>query len=285
MPGLTADESAAFALMKEADDKPILVDDDSQPEAEEAEVEAAVEEDEQPAPQPEKVEKPRKYVPHEALHAEREERKKAEAETLRLSQQMAALNERIRLSQQMAEQESTRAQEKIPTSLEDPIAVLQRLEQKERDAERQRADEEHRRASFNAFAQHYKSQVDLFKATDDGKDFDDAYKFLNEKRAAFHMMTGVPQHAIKQVIENEEANLVGQAMTQGQNPGAKLVELARFYGWNGKQAEAAPAASPQAGPDAAKRLDKIATTQQRNASLSSAGGAAPPAAIGVGVQR
>jgi hypothetical protein len=243
MPGLTADESAAFALMKEASDKPILVDDDSQPEAEEAEVEAAVEEDEQPAPQPEKVEKPRKYVPHEALHAEREERKKAEAETLRLSQQMAALNERIRLSQQMAEQESARAQEKIPTSLEDPIAVLQRLEQKERDAERQRADEEHRRASFNAFAQHYKSQVDLFKATDDGKDFDDAYKFLNEKRAAFHMMTGVPQHAIKQVIENEEANLVGQAMTQG--------------------------------------LDKIATTQQRNASLSSAGGAAPPAAIGV----
>jgi hypothetical protein len=141
MPGLTADESAAFVLMKEASDKPILVDDDSQPEAEEAEVEAAVEEDEQPAPQPEKVEKPRKYVPHEALHAEREERKKAEAETLRLSQQMAALNERIRLSQQMAEQESARAQEKIPTSLEDPIAVLQRLEQKERDAERQRADE------------------------------------------------------------------------------------------------------------------------------------------------
>jgi hypothetical protein len=270
---LTAEETAALEAMQaepveapeesavesEAADVPFEVD--AKPEAEAAEQEEG---------QGDKV----KMVPHGAMHQEREGRKAAEAENARLTEQMTLLQQQIEKAtseieaiKNPVEPEKTVDEQiaALPDPIEDPegfkVALAQVIKPQadQVDQVQQQVQQQvQRQAAVN-----YAAQVEN-SFRQQTPDYDDALNFAVESRKAELRIWGVPEDQIGVSIHDELATVVNNSIANRTNHAQQIYEFAKLRGYKGP--------TPAPAEQEADRMDKLAATQQTQASLSSAGG-------------
>jgi hypothetical protein len=209
-----------------------------------------------------------RFVPHQALHAERERRKLVETElmsyrerTARADERLAVLNEILGQADAPQGQQQGRAAPQEPINPEvDPIGALNQALQKVKALETQlnqsttqQSERESARAMMSAY------QNDAVRFVNEKPEFKDAYSHLIQGRHRELEAMGM--------ASSEERQLVAQAFQSRRSPSQMLYNLAVARGF------AAKPATPQQ-PDHTQRIEQIAKGQrQAGISLSAAGGA------------
>lgn len=212
-------------------------------------------------------------VPVAVVRAERQKRQEAEKRLKESDERWARADERMRL---MAEAQQGQQQPQQPEPPPDPevdvfgatihntreVQDIRRWQAEQQQAAQQQQQLYHLNQAFMAKAQEFSAQ---------SPDFEDAHRFVREKRAEALRIQGVPEHQIQGHLANDEMYVVAGAFQQGVNPAERLYALARSYGYAPK------AADPQ--PDTGALIDAKADTVARAKSLSQAGGQATPRAV------
>ena len=214
-----------------------------------------------------------KFVPHQALHKERERRKGVESELNTYRERMARAEERLSvLNEVLTKPQPAEApvNEEVPDPERDIFAYVKHLEkrlnmvdQTTQQSQQERVQEQQLARLQNAYAQ------DAQAFMNEKKDFRDAYSYIANSRARELAALGYSQQQIQQQMTQEETNIVAQAFQQRKSPSAVLYEQAIARGYSPKQAEAI--AQPS-NTNTAQRLDAVARGQATQKSLSSAGG-------------
>jgi len=215
-----------------------------------------------------------KFVPHAALHKERERRKSVEAEYLTVREKMARAEERLAvlnevLQQPQAPQTATASeQEEMPDPEKDIFAYvkwqakeIERLKQ----TQTQVAERTQQQEGLQQLQRAYVQDAQTFAK--DKPDFRDAYSHLANSRARELMALGYNEQQIRSQLTQEETQIVAQAFQQRRSPAAVLYEQALARGYSPKQAAAAAQA-----PNPAQKLETVARGQATQKSLSGAGG-------------
>jgi len=229
-----------------------------------------------------------KMVPHQALHAEREERRRANEEKNRLSAEKARLEARLDmiLSKMGAGGESQGSQEEASTLPPDPAEdmvgfmrwqaqALARQQEEQRQAQmrfEQAGREQAQEQALHALVERSRQEV-----ADELPDVGAAIDFLRDVRdrqltflSSVEPQLADPQ-ARAQMIEAEARQLIVAAANQGQNPIRLLYDLAKN---NGYQAQAGQVIAGQ-GAGVVDKVEALASAQAGAKTLaSSAGGAA-----------
>lgn len=266
--GLTAAEEAYFA--SGGDESTLQTEAAAQPAAQAPDAETTDQVTDQPDQQ-DRDEKGR-FVPHGAFHAEREERKKAEAEKAELAQKLAVFEDRWNTLLAAGKQPEQAKEETPPDPSEDIIGHLQwQAKQFEADkAERQKqAQEQQQRAQAEQQEQVIWSTWDnsVTQAKASIPDFDAATGFLAQLRdnqlQAFASVD--PNFSNQQArvaqINAELRQIIIQAKQAGQDPAQAVYQIAKGYGY------AAAAPSPAAG-----KIDKIIDAQASNKTIAGTNG-------------
>lgn len=234
--------------------------------------EAAVENNEgQDKPRDEKG----KFVPHQALHAEREEHKKTKSELAEIARKQAILEDRWNTLLKLREE--PQHQEETPPDPEQDIFAAFKWQQKQlegmREAERQRQEQtqqaQHRTSQEQMIQSEWTRSVSEFSAQT--PDFKDAAKFLADARMKMYETLAVvdPQLSTpegrNQRINDEVSQLVIAAKQNNMSPAELVYNLAKQSGYAG----AAPQAQTLQLPD---KLAGIEAAQRASQSLTASGG-------------
>ena len=176
---------------------------------------------------------PEKTVPYQALHEEREKRKKAAEENALLQQRFQELAERL-------------AQPPAPPKAEPEIVVPDKDEdfggylayQLETLTQAQKAQAEQLQQQRKAQQQQQAAQALMARVSAETKafreatpDFDQAYAHVRQSRASQLAIQGVPQHLINDQITREELDFANNAQARGQNAPELLYEYAKTLGY------------------------------------------------------
>lgn len=254
--GLSAQEEAAFAAMQ--NETPVET-----PEPEKPETEAEPEADDAPEPTSRKP----STVPHQALHEERERRKKVESDYQTAREQIARFDERLRILQERSQPQPEPV--KPPNPEEDPIAALTFLQDqyerrsREETEQRQRYEQDQRQQTeYQQFVGTYRQQVDSYAKTEPA--MREAYNHFVKSRLDEIQAIGYDAQTAADMFKDEELRIAAVAMQQGVNPGERIVSLAKMRGWAAK----APL------EDAEERIETTRDAVTRGKSLGSAGGGA-----------
>lgn len=205
-----------------------------------------------------------RFVPHQALHAEREEHKKTKAELEQIRTQQAILNDRWNTMLAATKQPDPQP-EVAPDPEVDIFAYAKwqgrkidelnaRVENRDKAEEQARTVAEQDREVWN----HWSTSAQSYAA--ENTDFGDAVTFLSNARTAQLKALGVvdPNFGSDQGILNqinaELRSIVVAAKAQGQNPAKVVHDLAKAYGFAG----AAHTPTPTPAPAAAELAGKIA---------------------------
>jgi len=209
-----------------------------------------------------------RFVPHQALHAEREEHKKTKAQVAAVEQQLAVLNDRwntlLTLRQQ---QEQPKQEEQPPPNPEEDIfgyakwqaekvkALEDKLNNQETQTRQQQEVAQQEQAIWNEWsqsAQSYAAQK---------PDFGDAIKWLSDFRgkqlSAMAMIDdrfSTPQ-GVNEQINQELRAIVLSAKQKGVNPAEVVHQIALSYGFQAK-------APDPANVDLPEKLAGIASAQE-----------------------
>ena len=214
-----------------------------------------------------------KFVPHQALHSEREKRKAKEAEAEKYKELAMRGDERLQMLVKMLEDPNAGKAAPAPAKEKpapiDPtqdfigaikqIQEAQGLTQKQIEEERTRtqADEAER-----VVGARYQTELKDFASKEPA--FADAMRHLITVRHATLEVQGVTDKAQRdQIIAREERELVHRAYKSNQSPAQQLLGLAKAYGFAPRPAaaptngQAAPAAAPTNGAarSAADRIE------------------------------
>lgn len=266
----TAEEQAHFDAMKTGQAV--------EPEVVEQEVEA-VEEEPAIAPEPQQQQR-QKTVPHQALHEERERRKKVEEE-LRQYRERLAYFEGQRSAQPAPKQEAPALD--LPDPEQDPIAAIKRAQDFIRQQAEDRQRQERQQAATRQqqeFIQSVNVDWESFKAQN--PDAESAYKHIREARGRELLAMGYSPAQATQVLNGEEFQAMVSARRSGRNIGELVLEIAAARGWQKPQPQAqvkqdgaerarslSGVGSSPAGPMTAERLaamgvDEFAAYQEKN---------------------
>lgn len=244
--GLTAAEEAYFA--SGGDESTLEVEAGTETATQPVE-EAASEQSEGLSEQPERDDKGR-FVPHGAFHAERTERKKAEAEKAELAQKLAIFEDRWNtlLATGKPQQEQPK-EETPPDPTVDIIGYMQwQADQTKQINEKMAAEERQRQEA----AQHQQQEQVIWSTWDNSvnqaktaiPDFDAATGFLAQLRdnqlqafASVDPNFANPQARVAQ-INAELRQIIVQAKNAGQDPATAVYQIAKGYGYT--VAEPAP---------------------------------------------
>lgn len=202
-------------------------------------------------------EKPAKgTVPHGALHAEREERKKAvdradaaEARTERLEQTFQKFVDRLPKDDQ-----------EKPAEIDfdaDPVGGLKAINDKIDAREQKDADERQQTAQENQFFNALNAGEQAFAA--ETPDYPDAYNFLVSSRDAELQAIGMGPQERRETIGNDIRNIAESNLANGQNPAKVYYELATLRGYakaDPADAEGEKEGAKEDGPDPIKALQK-----------------------------
>ncbi len=217
-----------------------------------------------------------RFVPHQALHAEREEHKKTKAELETIRQRQAVLDDRWNTLLQFREQpkQETTAP---PDPNEDIFAFskwqadrLKELEEKVTSRDKQ---EEQARTVAQQEQEVWNHWSESAKAYETEKtDFGDAVKHLSDMR--MKQLSGLalvePAFASEQgrlgQINAELKQIVVGAKQAGQNPAHVVYELAKVYGF------APPAAADPGKVELPEKLAAIDAAQTASRTLTTPGG-------------
>lgn len=244
-------------------------------EVEQAEPQAGQDgQEQQPEQQAEEGQQPRddkgKFVPHGALHAEREEHKKTRAEMQELRDFKIRMEERWRLAEELAAKEEPK-QEQPPNPDEDIFAYARWQAQKTAEleqklAERAQAEQQQQlqQRQEQAVWSHWNASVQSFAA--ENKDFGNAAKWLSEFRdkQLQTLSAADPQFADvgtrTRQIEQELRSIVINAAQRGQNPAATIYQIAQGYGYKPSNVELP------------EQLQRVQKAQDASRSISQASG-------------
>ena len=252
---------------------------DLEPEVPEEEIAAA---DEQPAEEApvveEKVEKPaaekpveekEKFVPHAALHEERELRKELKAEVERLRQSLAVQNDRFQQLWQVVQPQQQAPQFRDPKSDPDPMEALAHnqaiLAQQAQEAAQHRQQNEQR----NQMQEHARRLTGWASAkaqeyAQENPDFPEAYKHIRMVRAQELQAMGYQGQELAERLYNEELGIFHEAAQRGLNPAEIAFNMARAAGWK-------PAPKEQAKPTAEEKIETLQKGAQAAKTLGSGG--------------
>lgn len=216
-----------------------------------------------------------RFVPHQALHAEREEHKKTRAEVQELREFKARMEERM---QWMAQASQPQPQEETPPDPNQDIFAALKYERDKREAlEKRIAEEANERARQNEQALQERAiwsewETSAHSYKQQNPDFDNAAKWLAEFREnqlkAFAVLDDRfqnPQARNLQINEELKAIIV-QAKQRGVSPAEMVYQIAKGYGYQG-QGQQPKLALPE-------QLQKVAQAQNASKSLGQAPGAA-----------
>jgi hypothetical protein len=217
-----------------------------------------------------------KFVPHAALHKERERRKAVESEYLTVREKMARAEERLavlnEVLQQPAQPQTAQVpeQEEMPDPEKDIFAYvkwqakeIERLKQ----ATTQQVERTQQQEGLQQLQRAYVQDAQTFATQK--PDFKDAYSHLANSRARELAALGYNEQQIRSQLTQEETQIVAQAFQQRKSPAAVLYEQALARGYTPKQAQQIAQA-----PNPAQKLETVAKGQQTQRSLSGAGGSA-----------
>lgn len=287
----TAEEQAAFEAYERGEETPAsdgLTPPAAEPTPAAAEPPAADPETGEPevAPEAQPRDEKGKFVPHGALHEERERRKAVEKERDELRERFARGDERLRILSEAMQRPAPPAQPaatpepvKVPDPAEDIFGYAKHLEQQiealrtgqTQLTESQKKAEETRQAEAarNEVIGFY--QQDLRTAIQADASVADAYEHLFAGRVAELQLVGMSQKDAIEAVRDEEFNLAQTARQRGQSPAALIAALAKSRGFAPKAPEPAPAAAQQ--ETAADKAARAAAGQAGpGRSLSAAGG-------------
>lgn len=277
MSGLTASEAAYF----ESGGQTEIVNDaptpepERQPVAVEQSPEAVIE----PGAEPDKS----KFVPHGALHAEREERKKLQAQLEEIKTRSAILEDRwntILTARQPAQEEA-----KAPPNPEEDIfayskwqaeqlqALQQKIETREQQENQSRQQTEQEQALWNEWNQ----SVQSFAAQT--PDFKDAAQFLSDTREKQLTALGrvdprfQSAQARTQQINAELKSIVFAAKQQGISPAEMVYQISKDYGFAGA---AQPAPEPHV---ISEKIEALDAAQNASRTLAASPGKQPGDAL------
>lgn len=228
-----------------------------------------------------------RYVPHKALHAEREEHKKTKAELNDIREKMTRGDERLQMLLKAIEPEQAPAPAapepvKLINPNEDFLGALvqaQELLTKGQQTAQQSVQQLRAEQQEQAQVQRYVRDLQAAHAKD--PQFADAMRHVMSVQDNLLQAQGVADpNARKQALFHAEKSFVTKAYTDKVNPAERLVALAKAYGWQPKAAAApaangnAPAANAQ--PAADPVADKLEAVQRgmskAGATLSGGGG-------------
>jgi hypothetical protein len=214
-----------------------------------------------------------RFVPHQALHSERQRRKSVETELqatrerlARGDERLAVLNEILGKEEPAARASAAGVEQEIDPSV-DPLGALTQayakikaLESKVNETASQQQERENSRAMLSAY------QNDAARFVREKPEFQHAYSYLFEGRHRELEAMGMTDQAERnRFIANEERQIVSSAIQGRRSPAQMLYNLAVARGFSH-----APAAPQQ---NDAQRLEHLAKAQRvAGSSLSSAGG-------------
>lgn len=212
-------------------------------------------------------------VPHGALHAEREERKKAQAEAAEAKAKLARIEERFKIAREFTENHAEgesfsplkQPQMEAPDPEKDFVGYVKwigaRLQNEE--AERQKREAEERQSikaarEQEAVKDYFATSVTALKA--ELPDFDEAADFLYEARVnqlkaladAYPAFKNAD--AINAQIGNELAAIVKGALESGTNPAQTIYNYAKNIGFKAKSIAGGDIAAMRAKKNAARTL-------------------------------
>lgn len=218
------------------------------------------------APEKEQVPVEVKMVPHEAMHQERERRKKAERETQQERENRAKLEGRLGMLEQLAKQQPQTPA--VPEFEKDPLTNLNVrtgdvAKQVETVLQNQQQINQHQQmqAAHQQFIQTYRMKAAEF--TRDKPDFPAAYNHVQETLARDFQLVGFPPEQVSNMVAQYEQAIVAKALQDGRNPAETIYSLAEGRGYKAKS---------EAAND---KLDTIAKGMENSRTLSGASKTAP----------
>lgn len=235
-----------------------------------------------------------KFVPHKALHAEREEHKKTRSERDNLKLENAKYSERLNMLLQALEPEpkpqttaAAHEQEIQPVNPEeDLIGALKQIQELTiRGRGKPSQDVQELRQTVEQMQQHnqvvhlsnrYASDIQNAKANVEAMpNFDDAVRHLVLQQDAMLAAQGWTDPSARRAeIQAAERNFVLKAYREGANPAERLYAMAKAVGWQPKANGngTANGSNGQQSP-VEQKIDNIARMQKASPSLSNVSGA------------
>lgn len=199
--------------------------------------------------------RPSHMVPHGALHAEREERKKAQADAAKAHAKLARMQERFKIAQELSSlqndeirsQQAPAPQQPIPEPEKDFVGYVKWLggQLQQQQAEAQAAQQQQQQ--FAEAAKRYETVKDYFATSitalkGELPDFDAAADYLYETRVnQLKALQAVypafaDENEINKQIGSELNAIVMAAIETGANPAEVIYNYARNAGFSGKGA-------------------------------------------------
>lgn len=202
--------------------------------------------------------KAKRMVPHGALHEERERRKQAEKRAERVEE----LFQRF-----MAERGQPKAEDKgpeLPAFDQDPANHL-RLKQETAEQRLARLENERQaEAQINNLRQTVHAIETEFAAK--APDYQDAVNFLQARKVAQYQRSGMTKAEALQATANDAMMFTHAVLQRGLNPAEQAYELARDWGYAGKQ------------PDKPKPEEKLETIRKGQEAAKGGGSGSTPEA-------
>ncbi|MEM7289639.1 MAG: hypothetical protein AAF412_04580 [Pseudomonadota bacterium] len=255
---LSAEEQAYFdnegAEPEKEEDKPAEEAATKEPTAEEVE-------------EPE-AEQKQSMVPHGALHQEREERKKVQAEMARMQDRFDRLTEAMITNQPQKEAQET---EEIPDRKEDPLGYMgyqdQRLAALEQQINQQSEQTQYAN-QVQSVVNHVSAQLQEDGAADPAiaSAYDHVFGVLKEQAKD----QGYSEQDAIAVAHDQERDYAIQIAKMGVRPGAFIKMIAEQNGWSPEAPK-----SEDNGETVADKINRDGENADRHKTLSSAEGAAP----------
>lgn len=220
-------------------------------------------------------------VPHEALHAERERRKRIEQELAaeRAARQREA--ERISRIEEML-RPKPEAPKPLPPIADDPIAHIAHIGQTTeqlREMFARQQEQAQQAQELQIVHQTLEQAEQSFRSS--APDYDAAADHLYQSRQAELRYLGVPEAQIGQMISAEIYQVAQTALRSGRNPAEVFYETAKARGYRAGGGQATPAQQQAPVVDAAAKVAAINAGQAAAKSLGAAPGAAPAADLSI----
>jgi hypothetical protein len=209
---------------------------------------------------------PAGYVPHGALHEERQRRKDLEAEIQKMNERFQQVLDRLAPGAAKPEPQGPNYDDDpigyVHTELQKTREVVSKIEQ-ERQADQQARTAQEQQA---VVARQVAGMVQQYIG--EHPDYPEAYQYVQARRRADLETMGVAPADIAQVLEAEAGWLMSTALAQNRNPAEIVHQMAQKWGYQAK-------ATAASGKDAAtEKLETIERGMERSKSLG-AGTSAP----------
>lgn len=195
-----------------------------------------------------------KFVPHGALHAEREERKKLQTHLEELRTKHAVLEDRWNTILKV-NQTQEQVQANTPPNPEEDIFAYAKWQGEQMKALQEKVDSrdvaerQHQQIAEQdrEIWSHWSQSAQSFAA--EKQDFGDAVKFLSDARSnQLKAMAAVDENfgneaGVLNQINAELKSIVAAARAKGQNPASVVYDLAKAYGFTAPKPAVDPAAN------------------------------------------